>query len=239
MYKHLSCLSTTTNRHGSRSARRCFSLSLVLGLALAGQAAAQDSRWTLRGGPVGVYWDVSTLAKVAGTTVPGAQIDMEKNYSLGVDLGYDLDEHWAARFLFGIPPKVRLKTAGSLNALVPPLSGKLGEVRYGPAVLSAIYKFNPRGRVVPYIGAGVTYVRVFSSRDGDVRDFDVDHAWGGALQAGFSVPLDERWSFFFDLRKLFVGTKARGTLPALGNPPAAVSIDLDPLVVHTGFEYRF
>ena len=237
MYEQLSCLSTTSKRRGRRPARH--GLGLFILLALAGQAAAQDSRWTLRGGPVGVYWDESTQVKVAGTTMPGAQIDVETNYSLGLDLGYDLDEHWTGRFAFGIPPKAKLSTAGTLNAMVPPLSGNLGEVRYGPAVLSVIYKFNVRGRIVPYIGAGVTYVRVFSSHDGDVRDFDVDHAWGGALQAGFAIPLAERWSFFFDMRKLFIDTKARGTLPALGNPPAAVSIGLDPLIVHTGFEYRF
>ena len=236
MNDSLPCLLLRTRQ---RNASWIITWFVLLGLALAGKVSAQESPWTLRAGPVGVFWDESTKAKVAGQTIPGGEIDVNTNYSLGLDLGYDLTDRWTVRFAFGVPPKAKLTTAGSLDAMVPPLSGKLGEVRYGPVVLSAVYKFNPNGRIVPYLGAGVTYVHVFSSKDGDVRGLDVDDAWGGVLQAGFSVPLKDRWSFFFDVRKLFVSTKARGTLPALGGPPAAVKIDLDPLIVHTGLEYRF
>lgn len=212
---------------------------VLLGCVQAGNAAAQENLWTLRAGPVGVFWDVSTKANVAGNAVPGAEVDVNNNYSLGLDVGYDLSDRWTVHFAFGVPPKAELHTAGSLDMMVPPLSGKLGEVRYGPAVLSAVYKFNPNGRFIPYIGAGVTYVHVFNTNDGDVQGLRVDNAWGGALQAGFSIPLKGQWSFFFDARKLFVSTKARGTLPALGGPPASVSLKLNPLIVHAGLEYRF
>ena len=37
----------------------------------------------------------------------------------------------------------------------------------------------------------------------------------------------------------FGGTLKDFTLPALGGPPASVSIRLNPLVVHAGLEYRF
>jgi outer membrane protein len=228
-----------STRTGHPRASRLLGACVLLGLVLAGKASAQDSPWSLRAGPVGVYWDESTEAKVAGVAVPGAEIDAENNYSLAFDLGYDLGERWTVRFAFGVPPTADLHTAGTLDAMVPPLTGKLGEVKYGPAVLTAVYKFNANGRFVPYIGAGVTYVRVFSTEDGDVQGLDIDDAFGSALQAGFNVPLKDRWSLFLDVRKLFVDTEASGTLPALGGPPAAVSIDLDPLIVHTGIEYRF
>lgn len=216
-----------------------FACLMSCGLAMAGRASAQESPWTFRAGPLGVFWAESAKVNVSGSEVAGGDINVSNNYSLGLDVGYDFNERWTAHFAFGIPPKAKLTTAGSLDSMVPPLTGKLGNVTYGPAVLTAVYKFNPHGRIVPYVGAGVTYVHVFSTGDGDIAGLDVDDAWGGVLQGGFNVPLRDRWSFFFDLRKLFVDTMARGTVPALGDAPASVSVELDPLTVHTGIEYRF
>ena len=210
-----------------------------LGMSFLGGASAQESPWTLRAGPAGVFWDQSSKVTVAGSGVPGAEINLNNNYTLGLDIGYDLSDRWTVHFAFGVPPKVKLTTGGALNTMVPPLTGRLGDVRYGPALLSAVYKFNPTGGFVPYVGAGVTYMHIFSSKGGDIQGLDVDDAWGGILQAGFTVPLQDRWSFFFDVRKLLLKTKASGTLPALGGPPASVSIRLNPLVVHAGLEYRF
>lgn len=216
----------------------------IVGIAFSGMvfisgAGAQESPWALRAGAAGVFWDQSSKVTVAGSDVPGAEININNNYTLGLDIGYDLSDRWAAHFAFGAPPKLKLTTGGSLDTMVPPLSGRLGEVRYGPAMLSGVYKFNPNGGFVPYVGAGATYLHVFSSKDGDIQGLDVDDAWGGVLQAGFTAPLQDRWCFFLDVRKLLLKTKAAGTLPALGGPPASVSIRLNPLVVHTGLEYRF
>lgn len=210
-----------------------------LGMALIGGASAQESPWTLRAGPAGLIWDQSAKVAVGGASVPGAEIDLNKNYTLGFDIGYDLSDRWTAHFAFGVPPKVKLSTGGSLNAMVPPLTGRLGEVRYGPALLSAVYKFNPTGPITPYVGAGVAYMRVFRSRGGDIQGLDVDDAWGGFVHAGVTVPLQDRWSLFFDVRKLQLKTKASGTLPALGGPPVSISIRLNPWIFHTGLEYRF
>jgi outer membrane protein len=211
----------------------------VLSIAFMGAAFAQDNPWTLRVGPAGVTWNESSKLEVAGAAVPGAKVELNTNYTLGVDVGYDLSDRWTMHLGLGIPPKAKLTAAGSLDALVPPLSGKLGQVRYGPILLSPVFKFNPGGRFDPYLGAGVTYVHVFSTADGDVANLNIHDAWGAFLQAGFSVALKDRWSYFLDVRKLFLNTSVSGTLPALGGPPVALHIDLDPLIVHTGIEYRF
>ncbi|MCC4594205.1 outer membrane beta-barrel protein [Xanthomonas campestris pv. phormiicola] len=228
--------------HGSHH-RRVRALTFVpllcLGLCGVGTAAAEESHWSLRGGPVGVFWNESSTVSVAGSKVPGGSVAAKNNASLGVDVGYDLDDRWSLRLAVGVPPTTELTTSGSLNALVPPLSGKLGKVKYGPAVLTAVYRFNPNGRIVPYVGAGASYVYVFDTDDGDVAGLQVDSAWGSVLQAGIDVPLKRGWSLFLDARKILVQTRARGTVPALGGPPASVAVHLDPLIVHTGIEYHF
>jgi outer membrane protein len=208
-------------------------------MGLLGNAIAQESDWTLRAGAVGVFWGQSSKVTVAGADMPGAEIDLNNNYTLGFDVGYDLSERWTAHLGFGIPPKVKLSTGGVLDTMAPPLSGRLGEVRYGSALMSGVYKFNTDGGFVPYIGLGVVYMHVFSSKDGDIEGVDVDDAWGGLFQAGFTLPLEGRFSLFFDLRKHFLKAKARGTLPAFGGVPASASIRLNPLITHTGIEYRF
>ncbi|MCS3835753.1 outer membrane protein [Pseudomonas sp. JAI111] len=212
---------------------------LLLGVFMVGKAAAEDSPWVLRVGPASVLWDESAKVKLGGASIPGADVNVKDNYSLAFDIGYEFTDNWSTHFAFGIPPKTKLTTAGSLNAARPPLSGTLGEVRYGPAILSAVYKFNPKGSISPYIGAGLTYVYVFSSKDGDVDSLKVDNTWGSVLQAGFTVPLQKNWSFFVDARKLFIKTKASGNIPALGGQAVSASFDLDPLIIHTGLEYHF
>ncbi|KAA8562809.1 hypothetical protein FX985_02875 [Pseudomonas extremaustralis] len=167
-------------QQGKKTRSTINALTFFSTIAFAGGASAQEDPWTLRLGPAGIFWDASSQTKVLGNNVPGAEIDLSKNYSLALDVGYDLSEHWTTHFAIGVPPTTKISTAGSLNAFVPPLSGKLGEVRYGPVILTATYKFNPNGKIVPYIGAGVTYIRIFESKDRDIQDFDVDDAWGGA-----------------------------------------------------------
>lgn len=202
-------------------------------------AHAELSPWLLRVGPASALFDARSTVEVGGAAVPGADIGVKDNTTLALEVGYTLSPQWTARLAVGVPPTTTLSAGGSLTAMVPPLSGTLGKVKYGPAVLSLTYGFGALGPVRPYVGAGINYTRVFESRDADVGGLEVDSAWGSALEAGFELPMGERWSVFADVRKVFVKTKARGSIPALGNPPAAVTIKLDPSLVHIGVGYRF
>src|SRR5437899_13000430 len=55
-----------------------------LGMSFLGGASAQESPWTLRAGPAGVFWDQSSKVTVAGSGVPGAEINLNNNYTLGL-----------------------------------------------------------------------------------------------------------------------------------------------------------
>ncbi|MGP8473914.1 OmpW/AlkL family protein [Burkholderia sp. PR2] len=202
-------------------------------------AIAQTSPWTVRVGPVGVFFNSHTQATLAGQPAPGADIGVQNNGSFGAEIGYSITPSWTARFAFGVPPTTRLSAEGSLRNFVPPLTGNLGKVTYAPAVLSLTYGLGNWGPFRPYVGAGVNYTWVISTSDGDVANLKVHSAWGAVIEAGFDVPINKRWSVFADVRKIFVKTSGSGSIPALGGPPAHLDIRLDPIIAHVGVSYRF
>jgi outer membrane protein len=52
--------------------------------------------------------------------------------------------------------------------------GTIGKVVYAPAALTLQYQFDQPGRfhIYPYVGADITYVKVFDTTDGAVSDFE-------------------------------------------------------------------
>jgi outer membrane protein len=211
----------------------------ALGLALPPAAQAQDSPWSLRAGPAAVNFAARSGVEVAGTAVPGGEVQVQRNTTLAMELGYALDARWTTRLAFGVPPTTRLGAGGSLRALVPPLTGTLGRVQYAPAVLSLTCGLGDWAALRPYVGVGINYTWITASRDADLAGLQARSAWGSALQAGVDVPLGRQWSLFMDLRQVFVKTSASGTVPALGGPAAKASVTLDPLIAHLGMGYRF
>lgn len=214
--------------------------ALAIPLAMGSPGAlAQTSPWSVRTGPVAVLFDASSSVAVAGATVPGGTVAVKDNTTLGLEVGYAFSSDLTARFAFGVPPTTTLSADGSLKGLVPPLTGTLGKIRYAPAVLSLTHAFGPVGGVRPYLGAGINYTAVLKERDGDVAGLRVKDAFGPVLEAGVDVPLQNGWSLFLDVRKVFVKVKATGTLPAVGGPPATANVKLNPVLVHAGLGYRF
>ncbi len=196
--------------------------------------AAPKSPWRLYAGPAHIGFSTSADVRAGGQPVPGANAEADSNYSIGFGAIYDFHPGWSAELALGLPPTTALKGTGTLAG-----AGTLGKVKYGPAVLSVRRQLWDEGPVRPYIGAGINYTLVLESRDGFVSGLDVKNGVGPVLQAGFEVPIDARWSFFFDAKKIWVKTTATGTLPALGGAPAYAKVRLDPLVLTAGLSYRF
>jgi outer membrane protein len=214
------------------------SLAIALVLGLNGAALAQDQDeahqgWYLRGGPVGVFFSPGVDLSVAGATFPGADVSVDPNYSLSFDIGYRFNEQLSGSFTFGIPPTAEVRGAGALAG------SYLGDVTYAPAVLALQYRI-PTGnpRFEPYVGAGINYTIMLDSDDRDVAGFEVDNGWGPVLQVGFESMINDRLGVYFDVKKIWIETDARGTLGA-GGPPAAAKVTLDPLLVGTGLVWRF
>ncbi len=196
--------------------------------------ASPPSPWRIYAGPAHIGFSTSAEVRAGGQLVPGASATADSNNSLGFGAIYDFHPGWSAELALGLPPTTALKGTGSLAG-----AGTLGKVKYGPAVLSVRRQLWDGGPVRPYIGAGINYTLVLESRDGFVSDLHVKNGIGPVLQAGVEVPLDARWSFFVDAKKIWLKTTATGTLPALGGAPAHAKVRLDPLVVTAGVSYRF
>lgn len=227
------------NAHTHSALRTGAVLALLCGALSPLAALAAESPWILRLGPAAVRFDASATVEVAGARVPGGNVRVADNNALALEIGYALDEQWTVRLAVGVPPTTTLRTGGSLDALVPPLTGKLGRAKYGPAVLSATWSPGMVGPFRPYAGAGLNYTHVFSTDDGDIGGLKIKSAFGTALQLGVELPIDRSWSLFVDARKVFVKTTARGSVPALGGPAAKADVTLNPLIVHVGATYRF
>lgn len=209
-------------------------LGAAIALAAAAGAHAQESPWTLRLGAAHVGFSPDVKVSVEGTPVPGANATATDNTTLGFELSYDVTPRWTARLLGGVPPTTTLSGTGTIaNA------GALGKVKYGPLVASMTFNLLESGPVRPYVGAGLNYTIVFKSEDAFITNLDVPSRFGGVVQAGVEIPLDKEWSISLDARKIYLKTKADGTLPAMGGARAHADITLNPLVVFASIGKRF
>ena len=145
------------------------------------------------------------------------------------DIGYDVSpmfDHADG----GVPPPDR-SGGGSIASL-----GTLGEVRYGPVILTTVYHFPRVGRVRPYAGAGVAYAIIVDSDDGAVSHLRVHNDWGFVLQAALEYPLGRRWGVFVDVKQVWLSVDADGSI---GPDPLAARVRLNPTLVSVGVTYRF
>ena len=219
---------------------RPLTLSTLSAAALvlcASQAQAETSNWWLRAGPAFVDFknDVTLKAPLLGGEIPGASADVKDNVTVAAELGYSFTPNWAVGLTIGYPPTTELKAGGSLKGL-----GKLGSITYGPAALTAQYRFTQFGKFTPYLGAGWSYMLVLDSKDKAVSDLNVDDTNGLVLQAGFEYRTSDTLGLFFDAKHFYLDAEATGNAPAaMGGIPVKANIVLDPTVYTAGVVFYF
>jgi len=210
---------------------RVLSLSGLLAAAFAGAAQAQDSRYYVHVGPGQLAPDEDAVIFAGGSAIPGANVSMDSSVTGAVELGWRATPELAVSITGGIPPREDVRATGSLAAF-----GKLGELQYGPAALTAHYHFNRFGAFQPYVGGGVAVMFVFADDDAAATNLEVDNAAGGAVQVGADWMLNDRWGLFVDYKKAWFDTSASGNL---GGGPFEAEIQVDPSFLHAGATYRF
>lgn len=109
-----------------------------------------------------------------------------------------------------------------------------------PATLT-IKAHLPLGMVKPYIGAGITEFFFLGERGGsDIPGIDakLDNTFGGVVQAGVDIPVNENgMSVSLDAKRYFV--RPRSHFYSGGVEVISAEHKLDPWVLSAGVAYRF
>ena len=195
----------------------------------AAEAALDEAKASTIGG--GIMLSESAKMTAFGAPILGADIKIDSQVTPVVSVGYFFTPNVAVSLTGGVPPKIDVHAKGAIAGL-----GVLGSAVYGPATLTAHWHFTELGPIQPYVGAGVAYMKVFSTKDRVLTNIKMDDTYGLALQAGVDIMINRNWGAFIDVKKAFLRTDARGTL---GGAPIQAKVVLDPLVVHSGVTYRF
>jgi outer membrane protein len=193
--------------------------------------APRESRWFARLGALGAFYHSGARIQIAGRPSPGATVTVSDNATMIFDIGFDVSRDVSVLLMGGVPPRPTVSAAGSIASL-----GTLGEVRYGPVILTGLYHLPRVGRLRPYAGTGLGYAIIVDSHDGAVSHLRVHNDWGFVLQAGFEFPLTRKWGLFADVKRVWLSVDADGSI---GPNALAARVRLDPTLVSIGTTYRF
>ena len=110
-------------------------------------------------------------------------------------------------------------------------------MRYGPAILSGLFKVRRFGLFQPYAGVGAAYAIILKDHDGSVSDLHVRNNFGFVFQAGAEYRVARNWSVFADFKEVGLAVDAHGLIASVARVTAHVK--LNPSLVSSGFKYRF
>ena len=216
-------------------------LTIQLGLtARFGKAAASessqpittdDTKWVVRVGLTNLSLADKVKLSVGGAPYPGAGLSTFEHHTVSVQVGRFLTPNIAINATLGFPPSIDVFGAGSIGALP-----KLGEVTYGPTMLTLQYHPTRSGRIRPYVGVGASYMIVFGTKDGAFQDLRVNDDLGLALEAGTEIMVKQRLAIFADVKKAMLRPTAFGTFAGL---PVLGKTRLDPWAFSGGLAFHF
>lgn len=142
--------------------------------------------------------DKSDAIPVLGA--PKDTLDVASKWAPDIDFEYALNPNWGVELLLTVPQKhsVTARQTAAANNVA------LGSVTHLPPTLTAKYYFLT-DTFRPYVGAGVN-VTWFTSNDLGLN-LDIDR-WsvGPALQLGFDVSLNDKWSLSVDAKRAWIST---------------------------------
>jgi outer membrane protein len=189
------------------------------------------SPWFVRVGVARAHYNSGARIALDGARLPGATVGVTDSTTVTFDVGYDLSENVSVMLMGGIPPRAAVIGQGSVSSF-----GKLGHVRFGPAVLTAVYRLPGWHGLRPYAGAGGTHLFILKTEDAAVTHLKAHDSNGFVVQAGVECRLNERWELFADYKHIWLKVNAEGFL---AGEPVRARVTLDPDLVSAGVKFRF
>jgi len=189
------------------------------------------SSWFARIAGLGAFYHSSAEIATNGQLLPGASANVTDNATLTLDVGYEITNDISALLMVGVPPRPLINGRGTVATL-----GQLGQVRYGPVILTGRYSVRKWGAFRPYAGTGVAYAIILKNHDAAVSRLDVHNHFGFALQTGAEWSVGGNWGIFADFKQLWLAVNAKGLLA--GGVPVKTHVTLNPSLVSLGMTVR-
>ena len=131
-------------------------------------------------------------------------VDVDEAASLTFNGTYMFTNHFGLELLAAMPFEhdINLKADGS----------KVASTKQLPPTLTAQWHFNPIGRLIPYVGAGLNYTLFFDEQTSGAlagSRLDLDPSFGLEGQVGVDFQFGETWFLNLDVRYIRIETDAK------------------------------
>ena len=239
--------------------RQVSALAVVCALGPGAAIAQQAGDWL-----VGAGWlhfapqDSSkplTLTAPVPAVLPGAYADVGSADTLGLNVIYFIDSHWAIEGVMGIPPKFKLTGIGTLERL-----GELGEARqWSPTLLGRYYFNEGTDKFRPFVSLGGTYVwysdvSLTTSLQGALGNqfhqpplsttttAKLDSSFAPVVNVGVAYQFDPHWGVSLSVSYLWLKTTAKLTTTSAFGVPVGTSqssLKVNPIVSYLSLTYKF
>lgn len=205
----------------------------AIALAAASPALAQDfapkekGTWIIAGRASGVLPDESGKIVTAAGVDTGLDVEVSDDWMPTLGFSYFLTDNIAVEAILGT-------TRHEISAVGGGASTDVHETWVLPPVVTLQYHFNPKGKVSPYVGAGINAMIFYGGDDKNGFSVELDNGVGAAVQAGVDIALKDQWSLNLDAKKVFFETDAD-----INNGALKSDVTLDPWVLSVGLARRF
>ncbi len=198
---------------------------LVLALAATSTSAFAQARgdWT-----VGIGVHRVDPASNNGSLANGAlKLDVGSDAKPSVTAEYFLRDNLGLEVLAALPFKHDIAVEGA---------GRVGSAKHLPPTVSLQYHFNGKGKVSPFVGAGLNYTTFFSEDTRGALEglrLKLEDSWGLAAHAGLDFAVGERGAVRVDVRWIDIDSKVEVEGDELG------TAHIDPLVYGAAYVIKF
>lgn len=199
------------------------SLAAALALAAAPAMAQSKGDWTIGAG-VHQVAPKSNNGSLAGGTL---KVDVDNDIKPTITGEYFIADNLGIELLAALPFKHDINIAGL---------GSVGSTKHLPPVVSLQYHFNSKGKVSPFLGAGINYTTFFSEKTGGAlagSKLKMEDSWGLAAHAGLDFAINDKGSLRVDVRWMDIDSKVKLDGEKIG------TVNIDPLAYGVSYVFKF
>ncbi len=178
--------------------------------------AQSKGDWTFGVGVINVNpkSDNGTLAGGATTLTDDTQISLTVEYFIRDNIGIEL--------LAATPFEHDINIAGVGSATAKQL----------PPTLSINYHFPTKGKIKPFVGAGINYTTFFEEETA-LGVLELKDSWGFALQAGADWQVSDKGALRLNVRYMDIDSDAYLGGASIG------TAEIDPVTIGVSYVHRF